>query len=81
MPKELIHDNTPLPEGDGEQSTPYAIQVGWDRVGYAQIGTVNLQAEEHTPEHGWFVDLDRRMVNDLIRLLQRARDGAFGKDA
>lgn len=80
MPKELIHDNTALPEGDGEQSTPYAVQVGWDRVGYAQIGTVNLQKEDHTPERGWFVELDRSMVNDLIRLLRKARDQAFGRD-
>lgn len=31
---------------------------------------------------GWHVGLkDRRRVNDLIFLLRRARDGAFGKDA
>lgn len=80
MPKELIHDNRPLPEGDGEQSTPLAVQVGWDRVGYVQVGTVHLQKEQHTPEFGWFVDMDRTMVNDLIRLLRKARDAAFGRD-
>lgn len=30
--------------------------------------------------HGWWCDLDRRGINDLIRLLRRARDHAYGKD-
>lgn len=29
---------------------------------------------------GWHVDLDRRQVNELIRVLRRARDQAFGRD-
>lgn len=29
---------------------------------------------------GYYVDLDRRAVNDLIRKLRRARDQAFGRD-
>jgi hypothetical protein len=30
--------------------------------------------------NGWFADLDRKGLNDLIRLLRRARDAAFGRD-
>ncbi|HEY6021610.1 MAG TPA: hypothetical protein VIY48_17605 [Candidatus Paceibacterota bacterium] len=29
---------------------------------------------------GMFVDLDRQTINDLIRVLRRARDQAFGRD-
>lgn len=29
---------------------------------------------------GMYVDLDRRGINDLIRVLRRARDQAFGRD-
>lgn len=29
---------------------------------------------------GWHVDLDRAGINDLIRVLRRARDQAFGRD-
>lgn len=31
-------------------------------------------------EYGFYVDLDRRGLNDLIRKLRRARDQAFGRD-
>lgn len=30
--------------------------------------------------HGWHVDLDRYQINELIRVLRRARDQAFGRD-
>jgi hypothetical protein len=29
---------------------------------------------------GWFVDLDRYRINELIRALRAARDKAFGRD-
>jgi len=29
---------------------------------------------------GWHVDLDRPQINELIRVLRRARDQAFGRD-
>lgn len=29
---------------------------------------------------GWHVNLDRQQVNELIRVLRRARDQAFGRD-
>lgn len=32
------------------------------------------------PTLGWYVNLDRHQINDLIRILRRARDQAFGRD-
>lgn len=32
-------------------------------------------------ERGWWADLDRRGLNQLIVLCRKARDAAFGKDA
>lgn len=38
--------------------------------------------EERYLAHGLFATLDeRRQINDLIRVLRRARDAAFGRDA
>jgi hypothetical protein len=33
-----------------------------------------------TAQDGWFIDLDRRAINKLIRDLRRARNAAFGPD-
>lgn len=79
MPKELIHTNR-APADSDDHTLPLAVHVGWDRVGYVQVATVNLQYERHTAEHGWFADLDRGQINYMIRLLRRARDQAFGRD-
>lgn len=50
--------------------------VGEIREGGKLVGTVT--------EAGWidrvYVDLDRKGINDLIRVLRRARDQAFGRD-
>lgn len=35
---------------------------------------------EGVPFSGWFADLGRADLNDLIRVLRRARDQAFGRD-
>lgn len=35
---------------------------------------------EFSPLDGLYVAMDRRSVNQLIKLLRRARDGAFGRD-
>lgn len=32
------------------------------------------------PKVGWYVNLNRHQVNELIRILRRARDQAFGRD-
>lgn len=87
MPKEVLHDDRLLDPGMAEvlgvsagNSTPYAVEVTWGRDGAVQLSTVHLQREQYTPERGYFVDLDRGMVNRLIRVLRRARDQAYGTD-
>lgn len=78
MPKEIIHDDRHLPGTDN--STPLAVDVNWVRDGIVQIATIDLQREAYSEGRGWHVDLDRTMVNKLIRILRRARDQAYGVD-
>ena len=85
MPKEYIESC----EGPFD-GAPFAVRVGWSREAeYVQIATIDPEGEtlsdsggknEVKVEGGNFVDLDRRRINDLIRLLRRARDQAFGRD-
>lgn len=91
MPKELIYEphGVAFPEDPERRG---AVDVRWDREsGYFQIGTHDPQSEVFVPgtplsettipaEYGWWVNLDRRGINDLIRVLRRARDQAFGRD-
>jgi hypothetical protein len=78
MPKEILHDNT-IPEG-ATNSTPMAIQVTWFREGSVEIASINLDKEQHTEERGWFTFMNRKMINDLIKVLRKARDQAYGAD-
>jgi len=78
MPKEIIHDNTLLPGKDN--STPFAVDVNWIRDGIVQIATIDLQKEQYAVDRGFHVDLDRTMINRLIRTLRKARDQAYGAD-
>ena len=32
------------------------------------------------PFDGWYMSLNRQQINDLIRVLRRARDAAYGRD-
>jgi hypothetical protein len=53
--------------------------TGDDPDAYGLVDQLRKDGEDF---NGFHADLDRRRaVNDLIRLLQRARDGAFGRDA
>ena len=36
--------------------------------------------DQSSEKHGWWVDLDRAGVNQLIKNLRRARNVAFGSD-
>lgn len=79
MPKERIHSCY------AEDHPDLVAQITWSRepTGHVQLATLNDDAVElvPTPEgNGWFVTLDRREINDLIRVLRRARDQAFGRD-
>lgn len=77
MPKEVIHDNTVYADG---RSTPLAVEISWGVNDYVQLASVNLQAERYTPEAGFYTDLDRPMINKVIKVLRRARDQAYGPD-
>jgi hypothetical protein len=87
MPKEMIRGTTVLFEDDESLRETPVVDVRWDREsGYFQIVTRAQEAEVCLPEEeipvrfGYWVTLDRRGTNDLIRALRRARDQAFGRD-
>jgi len=82
MPKEHIitKDDRRLQQ---ERGGPVpAVRIGWQRGCAVQIDTVYLDGGEwanQQPE-GQFVNLDRQAINQLIQVLRRARDQAYGKD-
>ncbi len=78
MPKEIIHDDT-VPSG-ATNSTPLIVEVQWGRGSDVRIATVDMTKEQYSPESGWFVTVDRSMINKVIRALRRARDQAYGAD-
>jgi len=55
------------------------LNVGWQRDGDVQIGVDPLTGNV-AADSGLWADLDRQGCNDLIRILRRARDSAFGRD-
>lgn len=80
MPKEIIHDDTVYSDGN---SSPLAVEVAWGQNTYVQLASINLakKAEDpYSPEAGFYTDLDRRLINKLIKVLRRARDQAYGPD-
>jgi len=68
MPREAI-------ESTG--SNPNQVKVGWRSQGGVQVG---VTPPGDAAEEGLWADLDRQGCNDLIRILRRARDSAFGRD-
>lgn len=54
------------------------IMDGEQPVGFVLGDLVELQGTRS--QSGWYVDLDRKGINDLIRVLRKARDQAFGRD-
>lgn len=80
MPKEYVFSTLCLPEMEGHPaSLPFRCSVRWGRdEGDIQIATVD--ENDGDDGSGFFVDLDRRGINDLIRLLRKARDQSCGRD-
>lgn len=88
MPKEVIYsDQLPWSEEDPGVAV---VEVRWGRdTGHMQLVTKaihratgdRLSDDEgiHYTD-GFYVDLNRSNINDLIRQLRRARDQAFGRD-
>lgn len=63
-----------------EYLNPLLAKAGMPQVDHAELAK---KLDYAVPEFGgWHVGYrERRRVNELIQTLQRARDGAFGKDA
>lgn len=84
MPKEYISNVLhAVDEESGEEVllNTFKVRVGWNKeVGDVQIATVNEEADPFSCEGGLHVELNRRAINDLIRVLRKARDQAFGRD-
>jgi hypothetical protein len=83
MPKEIIESTGPVVGSNNTLSAvSMAMSVAWGREGgHVQVGTYNpLVLDQHSPEAGWYIDLDRAAINRLIRVLRRARDQALGRD-
>lgn len=79
MPKETIGNA----ERQGDDWR-FHIAVQWDRHGSLQLASLRDIGPEGEPANeypGWYVNFDRQSVNKLIRVLRRARDQAFGRDA
>lgn len=84
MPKEVVHDST---QYSGEYPTREVIaEVRWSRDSeYVQLATALVEMADHSPvvrevQGGWYANLNRTGINDMIRNLRKARDQAFGRD-
>jgi hypothetical protein len=87
MPKEIIVQHGPrFYDDEGRevpQETQAFVQVSWSsEAEYVQVATGSRDAVTHESDSDrWmFVDLDRRGINDAIKVLRRARDQAYGRD-
>lgn len=89
MPKEYIRSMDFSKEfksigGDAIKYVDHeAAKVSWSRDGGHLSLVVTNMADDPDAMNGehHHLNLDRRGANDLIRVLRRARDGAFGADA
>lgn len=78
MPKEIIRNASQLGADDQCHT-----EIRWSRDQHVQIATVK-KADDYSVDGagvGWFVNMDRDGLNQLIRVARRARDQAFGADA
>lgn len=93
MPKETVYgEHIHFDRPGSVVQTPQVpiVDTLWGKdTGYVQLVTKATEpnggryAGESPDTHvtdGYFVDLDRSAVNQLIRNLRRARDQAFGRD-
>lgn len=84
MPKETVR----IPELSSDEDREWReVQVGWRQgYGYVELITRKMSDVEgfdpHDGSNGQAVHLDSwQQVNDTIKKLQQARDGAFGRPA
>lgn len=82
MPKVTV--KYPRWTGDWDNSLPQGseIQLCWGR----ERDLVQLHVQYHGDRSGdvepfdYYFDIDRSVINNMIRTLRRARDQAFGRD-
>jgi len=81
MPKEAVLSPTGF---NDDYSRGLRTEVHWGRdKEYVQVATLADESPhefEGDAMQGWYCDLDRKGINDLIRNLRKARDQAFGRD-
>lgn len=78
MPKEVIWGKLPKEKHDGDNIFTPAVQ--WSKDHYVTIGLVPI-GNPDKPDAGLFSDdMTRDQINNLIKVLRRARDQAFGRD-
>jgi hypothetical protein len=77
MPREYIRASL-----DFDDEHESIIDLSWSRdAEYVQVGVIKRAKVTHDTIHqGQYCQLDRGVINDLIRKLRRARDQAFGRD-
>lgn len=91
MPKHIIHSRyhgtavrVLSPDGKDEYESlvePF-LHVGWTKDGeHVEVATQQGGDYKVGERPGFFVQLGRGEINDLIRSLRRARDAAYGTDA
>jgi len=89
-PKEYVHsrdfDRVFTDEATGgpiQQVDRTAVRVSWSREqdNVAMVIVDKAKDPDGQDANIWWLNLDRRGCNHLIRVLRSARDGAFGKDA
>lgn len=68
----VVNENAAIDNGVTGRAAEPASKVGRDFLNALDVKYGSLD--------GMFVTLDRRKINDLIRVLRRARDSAFGRD-
>lgn len=81
MPKIEVHSKYPDPDSGPAESR---VRVGWtpgrEHVEVATLAQDGQVLQPGPEANGWFVQLDRTGINDLIRGLRQARDKAYGRD-
>ena len=84
MPKETIYGHADQRTSD---TRPLAVEVGWDKASSRPGATVTVASYEKanigpfTPSATESTPLNRADINQLIRVLRKARDEAYGSDA
>lgn len=86
MPRETIWGTNC--QGTDPKASDFVPQINtsvmWNKgAEYVQISTTRTDYDTGyfvVDGDGWFADLDRNQIQQLIRTLRRARDQVFGKD-